>query len=260
MQASNPFRETIEGDGVVLGARSMTYSPTVIESFGIIGLDFVWLDFEHGGPSPWDSTLFDNLTRAAEAGGIELLVRLPSADPALIRKTLDTGVRNILIPRVDSADEVRQAVEAGRFRHDGGPGERGLASGRSKRWGEIDDYVDPEDETVNIGVMVEKMTAVDELDEILSVPDLGFVFIGPSDLAVQLGHPTEKTHPDVQAQIESIRDRSVDAGVPVGGISHDPEQATQKIENGYQIVRIGGELESAKNTLTKRLDAVDPAR
>ena len=260
MNAQNSFRETIDDDGVVLGARSMTYSPTVIESFGILGLDFVWLDFEHGGPSPWDSELFEHLTRAAEAGGIELLVRLPSADPALIRKTLDTGVRNLLIPRVDSAEEVRSAVKATRFRYDGGPGERGLASGRSRRWGTVDDYVEGEEQTVCLGVMIEKMTAVDELDEILSVPELGFVFIGPSDLAVQLGHPTDKTHPDVQDQIADIVQQCADSPVPLGGISHDPDGASNMIDAGYQIVRIGGELESARKTLSERLSIVDGSR
>ena len=97
---SNSFRETIEDGGVVFGARVSTFSPTVIEIYGELGIDFVWLDFEHMGPSPYDSTVFEDLTRAADVGGTELFVRLPSGDPALIRKTLDAGVRNLFIPTV----------------------------------------------------------------------------------------------------------------------------------------------------------------
>ncbi len=256
MDQHNAFRETIEGGGVVLGARSMLYSPTVIETYGYMGLDWVWLDFEHGGPSPYDSTLFEELTRAAELGGIELVVRLPGVDQFLIRKVLDAGVRNLLIPRVDSAEEVREAVEATRFAYDGAPGERGLATGRSKRWGMIEDYVPNEEANVCLGVMIEKTTAVDELDDILAVPDLGFVFIGPSDLATQMGHPTEKGHPDVQAQIADVRDRCAASDVPLGGISHEPEEVTKMVEHGYQIVRIGGELEAARETIGGRLETV----
>ncbi len=256
MSVENGFGRTIEEGGVVLGARSMMYSPTVIETFGRMGLDWVWLDFEHGGPSPYDSTLFENLTRAAEAGGIELVVRLPGSDPFLIRKVLDTGVRNLLIPRVDSAAEVREAVKATRFEYDGAPGERGLASGRSRRWGMVDDYVPHEEESVCLGVMIEKTTAVEELDDILEIPELGFVFIGPSDLAVQMGHPTEKTHPEVQEQIADVRDRCAASSVPLGGISHDPEGVIEMVENGYQIVRIGGELEAARKTIGARLETV----
>lgn len=256
MDHQNRFRETIETGGVVLGARSTTFSPTVIETFGMHGLDFIWLDFEHTGPSPYDSELFEDLTRAAEVGGTELLVRLPSGDPALIRKILDAGVRNLLIPRIDSVAEVRDAVEATRFVYEGRPGERGMASGRSKAWGRTEDYVEKEEGSVCLGVMIEKTTAVDVLDEIVDVPELGFVFIGPADLAVQMGHPGEKTHPDVQERIEYIRETVRSAGVPMGAISHDPDGAKDLIASGHQIVRIGGELEAATKTIDQRLEHV----
>lgn len=256
MQIQNSFREVLDTGGQILGARSTTFSPTVIETFGYLGLDFVWIDFEHGGPSPYDSHVFEQLTRAAEIGQIELLVRLPSGDASLIRKTLDAGVRNILIPRVDSAEEVRNAVEATRFRYDGGPGERGLASGRSRRWGAVEEYVDNEDSTVCLGVMIEKMTAVEELEHILQIPDLGFVFIGPSDLAVQMGYPTDTSHPDVLDQIDAIEETVRSSRVPLGGIAHDPSVAKSKLNSGYQIVRIGGELEAARSTLAQRLAEV----
>jgi 2-dehydro-3-deoxyglucarate aldolase len=256
MQQSNSVRHTIENGGVVYGARSSTFSPTVVEVFGSLGIDFVWLDFEHMGPSPYDSTVFEELTRAAEAGGTELLVRLPSGDPPLVRKVLDAGVRNLLVPRVDSAAEVRAAVEATRFVYDGHPGERGKASGRSSGWGTATDYVATEDEEVCLGVMIEKTTAVEEFDEILSVPDLGFVFIGPSDLSVQMGHPTDKQHPTVTEQVESIRERALAADVPLGGIANDPEAVAEAEAQGYQILRMGGDLDSIEETLGERLAAV----
>lgn len=256
MNQSNEFRRAIDAGDVVYGARSSTFSPTVIEVYGDLGIDFVWLDFEHMGPNPYDSTVFEELTRAAEAGGTELFVRLPSGSPPLIRKVLDAGVRNILVPRVDSADEVRKAVEATRFVYDGVPGERGKASGRSSNWGNADDYVETEDQEVCLGVMIEKMTAVNELDEILSVPELGFVFIGPSDLSVQMGHPTNKQHPDVQQQIEAIRRATLDAGVPLGGIANDPADIAEAEQQGYQIIRMGGDLSSIQQTLGTRLAQV----
>ena len=256
MEQRNAFRETIEGGDAVLGARAATFAPTVIELYGAMGLDFVWLDFEHTGPSPWDSTVFEELTRAAEVGGTELLVRLPTGDPSLVRKVLDAGVRNLLIPRVDSPAEVRAAVEATRFVYGDGPGQRGLASGRSKPWSGDDDYVDVEDESVCLGVMIEKATALDELDDVLSVPELGFVFVGPSDLSVQLGHPTDKSHPEVRDAIGRVCDAALDAGVPLGRISHVPDGAVDLIDQGCQIVRIGGELEAAQKTIGARLDRI----
>lgn len=256
MGSNNDFRETIEDGSTVLGAQASTFSPTVIEIYGELGLDFVWLDFEHAGPSPYDSTVFENLTRAAEVSGTTLLVRIPSGDPALIRKVLDAGVQNLLIPRVDSRDEVRTALEATRFEYDGEPGERGLASSRASRWGNADDHVSVEDNEVCMGVMIEKLGAVEELERILEVPELGFVFVGPGDLSVQVGHPMDRSHPEVRDQIEEIEDVCRSSGVPMGGIQNDPTKVAANIQSGYQIIRIGGDLESIRETLQHRLDQI----
>lgn len=256
MVVDNHFRAAIDSDGVVLGARLSTYSHSIIEILGQLGYDFVWLDFEHSGTSPWDSDRFESFTRTAEVADINLLVRLPIPDPALIRKTLDAGIRNILIPRVETAEEVRIAVEAARFRYDGGPGERGASGGRPNEYGTIDNYIAREDNEVCVGVMLEKIEAYKNLDEILEVPELGFVFVGPGDLSVQLGHPGDRTHPEVLGTIADIERTVVDSGVPLGGIYTDPSVAKEKIELGYQIVRIGGDLSSVSNTLRERIDAV----
>lgn len=256
MDQRNSFREQIENGDAVYGARASMFSPTIIEIYGELGIDFVWLDFEHMGPSPYDSTVFEELTRAAEVSGIELFVRLPSGDPSLVRKVLDAGVRNLLIPRVDTAEEIRAAVEASRFVYEGEPGERGMASGRSRTWGFADDYVATEDDEVCVGAMIEKTTAINELEEILSVPDLGFVFIGPSDLSVQMGHPTDKNHPDVRGQIEEIEATCRSAGVPMGKIENDPGAVEKAVEDGYQIVRMGGDLSSIRSTLEERLQQI----
>ncbi|WP_247004125.1 HpcH/HpaI aldolase family protein [Halosolutus gelatinilyticus] len=253
MDQRNSLRERIENGDVVYGARASTFSPTIVEIYGELGIDFVWLDFEHMGPSPYDSTVFEELTRAAEVGGIDLFVRLPSGDPPLVRKVLDAGVRNLLIPRVDTADEIRAAVEASRFVYEGEPGERGMASGRSRTWGFTDDYVATEDDEVCVGAMIEKTTAIDELEGILSVSDLGFVFVGPSDLSVQMGHPTNKNHPDVRGQIEEIEAACRSAGVPMGRIENEPDAIEAAVEDGYQIIRMGGDLSSIRSTLEERL-------
>ncbi|AHG02124.1 hypothetical protein HALLA_02110 (plasmid) [Halostagnicola larsenii XH-48] len=257
MDQRNSFREQVENGTPVYGARSSLFSPTVIEIYGELGFDFVWLDFEHMGPSPYDSTVFEELTRAAEVADIELFVRLPSGHPPLVRKVLDTGVRNILIPRVDTANEIREAVKASRFVYEGEPGERGMASGRSRTWGFADDYVATEDDAVYIGAMIEKTTAIDELEEILSVPELGFVFIGPSDLSVQMGHPTDKTHPDVIEQISEIETACRSADVPMGKIENDPDDVQKAVDDGYRIIRTGGDISSIRSTLESHLEKLE---
>lgn len=254
---TNSLREQLDAGDVALGVLDNTYSSTLVELYGDLGLDFVWLDLEHGGPSPWDAETIEELLRAAELTGTELLVRLPVTDPALVRKALDAGVRNVFLSRVETADEVRRAVEASRFRYDGDSGRRGLANPRASRWGRIDDYVSTEDEETVVGVTIENERAVDDLDAILDVPELEFVFIGPLDLSVALGHPGEVDHPDVQDAVETIRDAAVDAGVLVGGLGFGMDDVNEKAQNGYQLLNLGSTTGALQASVTRWLDEYD---
>lgn len=240
------------------GASVATYSPAAVEAFGALGLDFVWLDFEHGGPSPYDSTVFEDLTRAAEAADIELLVRLPSGEPSLVRKVLDAGVRTVLIPRVETAAEVREAVAAAKFENDGEPADRGIGVGRSSTWGhDFSDHAAAEDAETFVGVMIENETAIENIDEILDVSGLGFAFLGPADLSVSVGRPMEKDHPDVEALVERAEEAISESDVALAGIHNDPDAIRDAVDRGYRIVRMGGDLSGARTVLSERLASLD---
>ena len=263
MRTENGLRRALEAGETVYGAACATFSPTMVEVLGAVGLDYVWLDFEHGGPSPYDSTVFEDLTRAAEAADIELLVRLPTPEPALVRKVLDAGVRTILIPRVESAAQLRPAVETAYFAYDGDVGDRGVGVGRSGEWaGYVDSFVAGEDDEVLVGTMIENASAVENIEEILAVPHLGFAFLGPADLTMSLsgGDPLRKSPEAVDSAVERTLEACLAADVPAGRIRNDPEQARADAEAGYRILRIGSDAGAVRATLGDRLDAVDPTR
>jgi 2-dehydro-3-deoxyglucarate aldolase len=259
-QPTNELAATVERGDVALGILDNTYSPTLVEFYGDLGLDFVWIDLEHGGPDPWDSALIENLLRAAERTGVELLVRLPDTEPTLVRKALDLGVRSLFLPRVETAAEVREAVRSARFRYDGGPGDRGLASPRARRWGLAEEYVEVEDRETLVGVTVETRASVEDLDAILDVPELGFVFVGPLDLSVSLGHPGELDHPEVQEAEERIRAAAVDAGVPVGGLGFGMDDVNEKAANGYRMLNLGSTTGALGGAVTGWLDDYEGER
>ncbi|MDQ2051038.1 aldolase/citrate lyase family protein [Natronolimnohabitans sp. A-GB9] len=236
---TNLLRQTLEDDAVALGVLENTYNPTLVEFYGELGLEFVWIDLEHAGPSPFDGDRLEELVRAANVTGTELLVRLPEPDPGMIRKTLDAGVRSLFVSRIETADEVRRAVEASQFEYDGDPGKRGFASPRASRWGTTDDYAGTEDAEIVVGVTIENPTAVANLEDILAVPELGFVFAGPLDLAVSLGHPGEPTHEDVDAHIEAIRTTTLETDVPLGGLGFGMDDVNEKVDSGYQLLNLG---------------------
>ncbi|MFC4439467.1 MULTISPECIES: HpcH/HpaI aldolase family protein [Natrialbaceae] len=251
---SNALRRTLETDDVALGVLESTYSPALVELYGDLGLDFVWIDLEHAGPSPWDGDRTENLLRAADVTDTELLVRLPEPDPGMVRKALDAGVRNLFVSRIETGEQARRAVEASRFRYDGAAGKRGFANPRASRWGTAEEYVKTEDEEVVVGVTIENETAIDNLEEILAVPELGFVFAGPLDLAVALDHPGEPTHEDVQAAVETIREAALEADVPLGGLGFGMDDVNEKADAGYQILNLGSTTGALQSAVTSWFD------
>jgi 2-dehydro-3-deoxyglucarate aldolase len=259
VRSENGFRRALERGETVVGAAASTFSPAVVETMGYLGLDYVWLDFEHAGPSPYDSTALEELTRAAEVADTELLVRLPAPDPPLVRKVLDAGVRTILLPRIETAAELRRGVAAAHFAYDEAAGDRGVGVGRSAEWkGYADEHVAGEDDEVLVGTMVENRRAVANLEELLAVPDLGFAFLGPADLSVSLADGDASADPDeLQDAIDRTLDACLDADVPLGRIRNDPEAARAAADAGYRILRIGDDLGAVRATLGERLDAVE---
>jgi len=238
-QRTNDLRPTLEAGDPAFGVLDNLYSPAVVELLGDLGFDFVWTDLEHAGPSPLDGPALENLLRAADASGIELVVRIPSPDPATVRKCLDAGVRTLFASRVETAEQARAVVRAARFEHDGAPGERGLAGPRAARWGGAADYPATEDEETVVGVTIETARGVENAGDIAAVPDLGFVFAGPNDLSVSYGHPGETGHPDVEAGVSAIREAAAAADVPVGNLTSGPDDVRAKVEAGDQLLNVG---------------------
>ncbi|NHN57929.1 MULTISPECIES: HpcH/HpaI aldolase/citrate lyase family protein [Halorussus] len=261
MASDNTIRRKWDEGEPVIGAKAMTMSPAVVEVYGALGFDFAWLDFEQLGGSPLDSTAVDELTRAADAAGIEPLVRLPAPDPTTARKLLAAGVRTVLVPHVETAAQLREVVSATRFTYDGAPGGRGATTGRANAWGA---GARPADEDIVVGTMVETKAALEEIDELLSVPELGFAFVGPADLSVALGHPVEKDHPEVREAVATVRDACLAADVPVGCAADDRATAESALEEEYRLVRVGDELSAAREVLGERVEhlraaAVEPS-
>lgn len=254
MTRQNGIRQALESGETVFGAAATTLSPTMIDVYGDLGLDFVWLDHEHIGAASADASNFEWVARGAADAGIEPLVRIESGDGPLVRKVLDAGIRSVVVPRVETADEVRAAAEASQFEYDGEPGERGIGTALTSDWGvRPDDYTEREDETVLLGVMLENERALNNVEEILSVPAVGFGWIGPADLSVSLGHPLEFDHPDVRDAIETLVTAGREAGVPIGTSAGYAGGIESALDSGYRMLMLGSEVSAARDVLGEAL-------
>src|SRR5689334_1934578 len=151
-------------------------------------------------------------------GTAEPVVRCAWNDAVLIKRILDIGARSLLVPFVQDADEARRAVAATRY-----PplGIRGVSvAPRANLYGRVPDYHATSHENICVLVQVETASAMKEIEAIAAVPGVDGIFIGPSDLAADLGHLANANHPDVQSAIARgaarIRAAGKSAGILTG--------------------------------------------
>ena len=236
--------ELLRGQRALLGMFVGIPSPSLVEMCGHAGVDFVIVDNEHG-PAGIEST--EHMLRAARASGIIPVVRTLESD---ILRVLDIGASAIQVPQVNSAEQARRIVAAAKY-----PplGMRGAAfSTRAAGYGFFggEQHVADSNTGTAVIVMTETRTALDHLDEILSVPGIDAVFFGPNDLSFSLGHPGQMTHPDVVAAIEHGIARALAHGVAPGVLALTPEdfQRWRKAGARYIPMVLSGLLGAAQRS------------
>lgn len=257
MPTENTVRSKLERGNPVFGVRIRSFSTTLLQILGQVDVDYGYLDFEHAGFSPYNTVELERLQMAADNAGIDLIVRIPGSEPFMIRKVLDAGVRTIIIPRIETAEEVRRSIRASRFSYEDKPGKRGFGTAPTNDWGiRPKGYTENEDESVLVGIMLETTEAIKNIEEIASVPGLGFVKIGTGDLSVSFGSPQEYSNSEVEDAINNIEGVCQSVGVPIGRGVSDIQEAEQLLEKGYTLLDIGGDVGILRQTLEKRMDAL----
>lgn len=236
--------ELLRGSRALLGMFVGMPSPSLVEMCGHAGVDFVIVDNEHG-PAGIEST--EHMLRAARASGVIPVVRTLESD---ILRTLDIGASAIQVPQVNSAEQAKRIVAAAKY-----PplGLRGAAfSTRAAGFGFFggERHVADSNAGTAVIVMTETRTAIEHLDDILSVPGIDAVFFGPNDLSFSFGHPGEMGHPDVIAAIEHGVDRALAHGVAPGVLALTPDDFHRWRRRGcrYLPMVLSGLLANALRT------------
>ncbi|MBN6040484.1 HpcH/HpaI aldolase/citrate lyase family protein [Amycolatopsis sp. 195334CR] len=216
----NRLKRTLAAGGSATGVLLRLPAVGLVELAGVAGLDFVLLDCEHG---PADTEQVQHHLNAADAHGLATLVRVGSAEPALILRALDLGAQGVVVPHVDTAGQAAAVVAAAHY-----PplGERGFANyTRAARFGSRApaDYLDDAAATTMVIPMLETAAACENAAEILAVPGVDAVMPGPADLAVSMGALADK--PRVDAAIAAAGAAAERAGKPVLRIVGDAAAA-----------------------------------
>lgn len=224
-----------EGRGVLTAWLTIANSYSA-ELFAQEDFDAVTIDVQHGMVSFQQAY---EMLQAISTGKPAPFARVPWNDPAAIMKLLDGGAYGIVCPMINTAEECERFVGACRYAPTGfrsfGPA-RGLTYGGP-------DYFQHANETIVTLAMIETRQAVDNLEEIVAVPGLDAVYIGPNDLSISLGYGPagEPDKPETIEAVDYIYATAKKAGVRVGIHCPSGASAKKRLEAGYDFIAIAND-------------------
>ena len=225
------FRRLIS-QRTVLGTFSKSQDPAFIEIIGQAGFDFVVLDLEHG---PNTVLSLQNLIRAAEVTNLFPIVRVKEDTPSLISEVLDVGAGGIQVPQISRREEAEEVLQAARFIP---LGMRGVCRFvRAADYSSLDRYeYFARANTTVIVMQLEGVSAVENLQDILSVPGWDIAFIGPYDLSQSLGVTGQVDDPRVTQMMKTVVDECVKRNMVVGTFVDTLEEAGKWIAAGVKYL------------------------
>ena len=238
----NTFKQALLAGQRLIGCWCSLASPISTEVLGVAGFDWILLDGEH---SPNDAITFVPQLMALKDSRSAPVVRPSCNNEVEIKRLLDAGFYNFLIPMVQSAADAARAVAATRYPPEG---VRGVSvSQRSNRYGTVANYFQEINRHITVAVQIESPQGVAVADAIAATPGVDCVFVGPSDLAATYGHLGNANHPEVQAAIAHIFDACKRAGIASGILAPVEADARRYMEMGATLVAVGSDLGVFRN-------------
>ncbi len=228
----NPFKDALKKGELQLGCWLSLGDRYAAEISATAGFDWMLVDGEH---APNDLRSTRDQLQVIDPSPSHGIVRVPIGEAWLIKQVLDAGAQSVLVPMVESAEQAAQLVRAVRYPPTGMRGV-GSTGARASRFGLIGDYAQTADEQICLLVQVENRAGLAALDEILKVDGIDGVFIGPSDLAADLGYLGNTGAPEVQAAIKDALERIAASSKAAGILALDPAFAKQYIDHGATVV------------------------
>lgn len=222
-------------DEPTFGAWLTIPSSLSAEAIARQGYDYVCVDMQHGAIDYSDAL---PMLQAISTSDATPIVRVPWNEPGIIMRMLDAGAMGIIIPMVNSVDEAKAATAACRYFPDG---IRSYGPVRAVHYAGADYYQHANREVACIP-MIETKRAVERLDDILEVPGIDAVYVGPADLSITLGLPPGLDNPGAfeEARLRiaaGCRARGITAGMHAS-----PALAPKHMSAGYRMVTLGVDL------------------
>jgi len=218
----------------VYGTCFTSVSPGWPMIFKKAGLDFAFIDTEHIALNRTDMA---HMCQVMMAYGITPIVRIPAPDPYLACQCIDAGAKGVIAPYLESVEQIRDLVGATKFRPLKGEVLQKVITGEQEISADMKTFLSNYNNGNICIANIESVPAMEKLDELLSVPGLDAVFIGPHDLSISLGLPEQYDHPDFEKAVKYIIHTARRKGLSIGiHFSLEPQRQIQWIKEGADII------------------------
>jgi 2-keto-3-deoxy-L-rhamnonate aldolase RhmA len=236
---SNAVKQKLKDGRCVFGQMIMEfYTPGIAQILANGGADFVIYDMEHGR---CDISLAASMFASCKGTGVEPYVRVPDLTCAPLSRVLDLGAHGVMIPRVETGEQMREIVAQLKYAPGG---RRGVALGIAHdnfapRGSQF--FAETNEDTVVIA-LVETRRALENLDEIVSTPGLDIAWIGHYDLTVSLGIPAQFKHAKFLEAMDRLLAACQRYGVAPGFLPASPQDALHWIAKGFRALSLGADV------------------
>lgn len=251
---TNPVKAALKNGQLQLGcAFGMIPSPEIARILAAAGFRWTFIDGEHG---TFGTDTLHILATACQRAGIVPVIRVADLQYALVARALDVGGMGIMFPRVEAPELLERAISWTKFPPEG---VRGFGLGGAHIEYEkatIPQMIDHLNAHTLVTLQIETVRAFEAREELLSVPGIDAVMVGPADLSISLGVPGEFQHPKMVATVEAIRDTCLRKGIAPGIHNRTVPLAQFWKERGMKFLSCGAEFSMLMDGATGIVKAV----
>jgi len=226
------LKTRLKNGETLVGTLVTVPSTDIAEILSLVGFDYLWIETEHAAMGFVQAQMLIQ----AVGGRCPCLIRIPENKEVWIKKALDVGCDGIVVPQVRSAAEAQEAVAHSLYPP---AGRRSVGVSRAHGYGmSFQEHVNTANDELLIVLQVEHVEGVRNVADIVNVPGIGAILIGPFDLSGSLSLLGQITHPQVEEAIEEIRRHCEEAGVPAGIFAVDARSANEMIARGFSLIAL----------------------
>jgi 2-keto-3-deoxy-L-rhamnonate aldolase RhmA len=228
----------------VLSARLMAH----------LGFDWLLIDMEHTAHNP--VLMADMVATITDAGTCAPIVRVPTNSVEWFKWALDAGAWGVMVPMVNTREDAERIIEYTKYPPTGRRSNGGVFAPYGFGIRGRTEYTKAANDEILVVAQIESVQALQNLDEILSVPGLDVAFIGPNDLHMSLGLPpsSDGTEPAFMEALERIKTATQKHNVALGILSGNGEQAAKRVQQGFHMISVTSDIGSMITSATYNIE------